>query len=175
MWLRLSLVLAAAVVTAGGCSSAPAERGHKDPVPREQVAAPSSTGPSPECSAGHHGEVLLRRLFASMSSARHVRIKQYFAPPGSFVRWWDPTVPVGTTLGYAELAKHLEGLQRAGVELKLTGFRDVPSGGVNAAGGRWFDFRVHARRDRDALRRVGSGKGAVDCVTGKLMVVVIGW
>lgn len=102
----------------------------------------------------------------------------YVVPPRDFVRWWDGTLRLSQTLTFDNgLEQHLDKLQQNGMDLTVTGFNDVgfQRGGTREEGG-GFTFGLRGRLSRGEPLRSGQalgGKGAVDCVTGKLKAVVI--
>jgi hypothetical protein len=111
-------------------------------------------------------------FLTNLNEGGRIELSEYFAPQQKFVRWWDPTVPLGRVVDRGGLAAHLDKLQRNGLYLTLRDFHAVGFQGGAEAGG-WFNFKVSGRPSENAPSKVGSGKGAVDCATGKLMAVVI--
>lgn len=93
-------------------------------------------------------------------------------------RWWDGTLRLGQTLTFDNgLEQHLGTLQQSGMDVTVTGFKDMglQGRGTRDEGG-WFTFGLRGwLLGSEALssgQSVG-GKGAVDCGTGKLKAVVI--
>jgi hypothetical protein len=123
---------------------------------------------------------VLRGFFHDLSNQRPVAevLATYVVPAQDFVRWWDGTLKPGETRTfYNGLEQHLEKLQQGGLDLTVTGFKDVgfQGRGTRDAGG-WFTFSLHGRLKKSDPRSDGrtlSNKGAVDCANGKLKVIVI--
>jgi hypothetical protein len=119
-------------------------------------------------------------FFHDLSTHRPVAevLAAYVVPAQDFVRWWDDTLKLGETRTFANgLDQHLEKLQQGGLDLTVTGFEDVgfQGSGTRDAGG-WFLFSLQGRLKRSeplSDERTLSYKGAADCDTGKLKVIVI--
>lgn len=98
----------------------------------------------------------------------------YVAPANRFIRWWDPSLDAGNTLGYSGLRSHLRELRRIGLILNLTRYTSVGMQGDSSQGW-WFNFLARGRARAGAPYRIASGKGSVDCRSGKLAALVFGW
>lgn len=159
----LAATILVTLVMIGGCKAT--EMG------RPPDARHSFTADSSECT-GRSGEAVLGALFQDIGAGRHLKFESYFGPKRSLVRWWDPTVAPGAVIGSGDLFAHLKGLQSDGASLILVSFKALGYQGGQEAGG-WFNFTFRGRMSDEKTRRVGSGKGAVDCKTSKLMTVVI--
>lgn len=150
------------------------------------LPAPGPTTTARVLCNGSAGETLLRGLLAALGAGRRVDLTAYFSPPESFVRWFDPSDPAivtflpgpgSETFTLDALQARLDKLSRAGLSARLTGFTDggYQAGAVGEEGG-WFAFDLRGRGGRSGPDSDGGGKGAVDCASGKLKVLVIdGW
>jgi hypothetical protein len=145
---------------------------------------PASTYSRPPCT-GRAGEAALRGFFSDLGAGRPVTqiLDAYVVPPEEFARWWDDTLGPGheITGGPAmpaewrdKLRRHLEDLQRAGMDFVVDKFNDVGFQGVGIDAGGWFNFRVRGQFSRGDAGRDAGGKGAADCATGRLQTIVFG-
>jgi hypothetical protein len=154
------------------------------------VITPSLTGPV-RCD-GSTAEPVVRALFADLSAGRPVQVATYFNTPRNFDIWWDPTLPSGQVITFQAgpgsntytldaLQSHLSTLRGRGITITLTklvpnGYSDHAFTGSPHPGGVFtFDARGRAKPGAPTVAG-GGGKGMVDCVTGKLVDLVIdGW
>jgi len=188
--IRWSAVVAAASLVAA-CTSGPhptAAPSRSGPPPGgggSASAPPASAAASPLLCNGTAGKTLLTGLLAELNAGRTPSVDTYFSPPIDFVRWWDPTTPevitflpgpTDNSITLDALQAHLKKLARGGFNVRLVDFTDLgyQANGVGEEGG-WFNFDVHGHATRSAAAD-GSGKGAVDCASGRLKVLVVdGW
>ena len=140
---------------------------------RSEVAStPSSVGTT-QCT-GRGGEAVLRAFFDHISHNGSDLLDAYFAPAQDFVRWWDPTRESGDVVPYTGLQEHLSRLRQDGVDVAVIGFSDQGfQGGTSGEAGGWFTFDIRGRLSKDTAVKVGNGKGAIDCRTGKLKALVV--
>jgi hypothetical protein len=173
--MRMTAVVVAVLVTLGGlagCTSSPA------PLKSSTPTSGPSAAPSTHCT-GRDGEAALRGFSRDLSNHRDVGelLAAYVAAPEDFVRWWDPSVPNGEVLTYANgLQQHLDQLERDGINLNVTGFEDAGYQGFGDEAGGWFNFGLYGRnRESEAMSggQTLGNKGAVDCATLKLKAIVI--
>jgi hypothetical protein len=76
------------------------------------------------------------------------------------------------------LQAHLDRLAHGGFAVRLVRFTDAGYGGTGATGesGGWFDFDLRGRVGGSGAAVDGSGNGAVDCLSGRLKLLVVdGW
>jgi hypothetical protein len=139
------------------------------PVPQRPASAPVCTG--------REGESVLRSFARDFNAGATNLVATYFAEQKNFVRWWDPTVPPREVVEYSGLTTHLGMLQRAGERLTVASFQEMgyQNGANGGPEGGWFSFDVRAWPGKGAAGRLAHGKGAVDCATGRLKVIVYGW
>ena len=101
----------------------------------------------------------------------------YVVPPQDFLGWFDTSLPQGRTLTFEfGLEQHLAKLQRNGLDLTVTGLKDAGyQGGRTRDAGGWFSFSLQGRLQLSEVagEQPITGKGAVDCDTGKLKAVVV--
>lgn len=165
---RTSLVLAVTLgsLTLYGCTGS---RGHA--LPSSDLPTPPSRSAS-ACSSDL-GKNAFDSFVSDLSAGHGGLVSEYFASEVAFQRWWDPTVPSGTVVAYRGLGRHLAELQRDGLHLSVTQFRDF---GLQAGPhpSRWFNFRLRGHLDSDGINRNWSGKGGASCQSGKLIAVVLG-
>ena len=126
-----------------------------------------------------------------LAAHRKISLATYFGAPRDFDIWWDPTLPSGQVITFqagpgndtvtlAALQSHLNALHGRGIRISLTklhpdGYSDHSFTGSPHPGG-VFEFDSQGRASAGAPMAGGGGKGMVDCVTGKLVDVVIdGW
>lgn len=97
------------------------------------------------------------------------------------MRWWDSTLKLSQTLTFDNgLEQHLGKLQRNGMDVTVTGFKDVGfQGRGRREEGGWFNFGLRGQLQRgepyssNGPQSLGGHKGAVDCKSGKLKAVVL--
>lgn len=169
----LAVVAVAGLISAlMSCSPTPSKSSSPPPLP---------TPAASRLCTGRAGEEPLRGFFRDLSNDRPVKevLAAYVVPPQDFVRWWDGTLRLGQTLTFSSgLEQHLDRLQQNGMDVTVTGFKDVgfDGRGTRDEGG-WFNFGLRGRLLRSeplmSEQSLGGHKGAVDCGTGKLKVVVI--
>jgi len=192
---RLTIVVIALVVVVAGATTAGTLSSRRSPRPTvgsthpALVTTPTIVGPV-RCD-GSTAEPVLRALFDAVSAGRPVSLAPYFGAPRDFDIWWDPTLPSGQVITFqagpgndtvtlAALQSHLNALHGRGIRISLTavhpdGYSDHSFTGSPHAGG-VFEFDSQGRASAGAPIAGGGGKGMVDCVTGKLVDVVIdGW
>ncbi|HEY7173475.1 MAG TPA: hypothetical protein VH442_01040 [Micromonosporaceae bacterium] len=177
-WIRWGCGLAVVAVAVAGCTS-----GDRI-VPAH--AAPRSTPPSapassaPPCT-GADGRTIVEKLFADLSRGKKIDLGTYFVDPLDFVRWVDPGAYVtflpgnDGSVNLDALQSRLDRLERQHVRVDMTEFADAGSGGdtTNHDLGGYFSFKIRIRLSAAAPMSDGTGKGAIDCVTKKIKVMVI--
>lgn len=148
-----------------------------------------ATGPTakPVLCNGTAGRDLVTGLLADLTAGRRADVATYFSPPVAFVRWWDPTAPevitfmpgpTDNSVTLDGLQAHLDDLAHGGFAGRIVGFVDQGYAGtqtVNEAGG-WFSFTLRGHATQAGANADGDGKGAVDCASRKLKILVVdGW
>ena len=185
------IAVAGAVALLTACTSGrpPAPAPSTSPPPPSGGGSGSNVAPSASpallCN-GTGGKALLTGLLADLNAGRTPALATYFSPPIDFVRWWDPTTPEvitflpgpgSGTVTLDALQAHLEELAGGGFSVRLVDFADAGYQGSaqNGDAGGWFEFDLRGHSAGTATRD-GGGKGAVDCASGRLKVLVVdGW
>jgi hypothetical protein len=178
VWLALLL----AFVTVGCTRDGNREQESAGATSRRQpattlVPAVSRMATAPQACTAQGTTALVKGFFGALSSGRVLALNEFFAPVPRF-RWYSVSAPPGvrlnrsamdrgTLLGY--LARRQGSHERIDVEqVTFNGYRATDHTG---------HFAMELRRRADDVsggwQRL-SGKGAVDCGSGKLMVVSIG-
>jgi hypothetical protein len=176
---RSGVAIAAAAVALAGCTSS-----DRVPVPAP-AAAPPVSAPAPATTAppctGADGQTVVKKLFNDLSHGRKIDLRTYFVAPLDFVRWIDPGAYVtflpadDGSVTLAALQSRLDRLERQHVNIALTEFADGGYAGdaLNNDAGGWFSLRIRLRLSAAAQTSDGTGKGAIDCMTKKIMVMVL--
>ena len=155
---RSAAVLAIWIIIAALSACSGSGGGHTD-------LSPSPT-PSPAVSrcSGSDGSNLLRQFSTEFNAGSPKVVSRYFTDSGHFTRWWDPSLPSGTTISrLGQLASHLRSLFERGRRLPAAAqFHAEEQRGRDS--GAWFQFASGSKF---------SGKGAVDCASKRLSVLVI--
>jgi hypothetical protein len=141
------------------------------------ASATSTTAGVPQACKAAGTTALVKGFFAALSQGRVGDLERFFAPPVRFqwysngvepgVRLDEPARDRSTLLGYLQQRQAMR--EHIVVEaVDFNGYRDAD---------RTAHFRMLLRRAADDIpggpRQLG-GKGAVDCDTGRLMVISIG-
>jgi hypothetical protein len=176
---RSGVAIAAAAVALAGCTSSdrvlvPA------PVAAPPVSAPAPATSAPPCT-GADGEAVVKKLFNDLSHGRQIDLGTYFVAPLEFVRWVDPGAYVtflpadDGSVTLAALQSRLDRLERQHMNIALTEFADGGYAGdsLNNDVGGWFSLRIRLRLSAAAPTSDGTGKGAIDCTTKKIKVMVL--
>jgi hypothetical protein len=176
---RSGLAIAAAAVALSGCTSSdrvlvPA------PAAAPPITAPAAVTSAPPCT-GADGEAVVNELFNDLSRARKIDLGTYFVAPLDFVRWVDPGAYVtflpadDGSVTLTALQSRLDGLERHHVSIALTEFADDGYAGdaLNNDIGGYFSLRIRLRLSAAAPTSDGTGKGAIDCATKKIKILVL--
>lgn len=171
--LVLGLVVAACQGDGSGARSAGPVSGVPTTVGR-QGSQPA--GGAPACTA-MATTALLKRFFAAHSAGQIKDLDAYFAPASRFL-WYANGVPPGLRLngGAQDRGSLLGFLQRRQARHERITVDSVGFNGYRASD-RTGHFGMLLRRTADDLPggpQLLGGKGAVDCDSGRLMVVGIG-
>jgi len=172
--LLVGLVVAASLA---GYTDRPAARAPDQPDPPATTGAPATAASGvPAACTARGTPALVRRFFRALGAGRVDQLDPFFAPAGRF-QWYSNSVPPGRRLDDATDRASLLGYLRhrqarheriAVVAVDDIGYRDSD---------RTAHFAMLLRRRADDLpggpQPLG-GNGAVDCDSGRLMVVGIG-
>jgi hypothetical protein len=172
---RSGAAIAVAVVALTGCTST------DRPIATPRVSAQAPVTSAPPCT-GADGEAIVKKLFDDLSRGKKIDLGTYFVAPLDFVRWVDPGAYVtflpanDGSVTLAALQSRLDGLERQHISIALKEFADGGYAGdvINNDLGGWFSFKARLRLNAAAPTSDASGKGAIDCATKKIKVMVLG-
>jgi hypothetical protein len=116
-----------------------------------------------------------------LNRGKKIDLATYFVAPLDFVRWVDPGAYVtflpgnDGSVNLDALQSRLDRLEQQHTRIDVTKFFDDGYGGdaINHDVGGYFSFKIRIRLSTSAPTSDGTGKGAIDCATKKIKVMVI--
>jgi len=169
---------AAATAALTACTSTDQVVPTRPAPPSAPAAGPAST--APPCT-GAGGETVVKNLFDDLNRGKKIDLATYFVAPLDFVRWVDPGAYVtflpgnDGSVNLDALQSRLDRLEQQHTRIDMTKFFDGGYGGdaINHDVGDYFSFKIRIRLNASAPTSDGTGKGAIDCATKKIKVMVI--
>lgn len=173
-WLPVLLVavLAAIVITMVTRNSSKPSASPATHPPTRGRSASSARPTTPATCTPRQTESRLRAFVEDFNAGKD-DATSYFAWPGQFERWWDPTLPLGGDLhgrtGYTQLEPQLRSLHDAGIRLAFASFSGWPndSNSIGFVLGERHVSRTHSPPEPMV------GHGDLDCASGRFTTLVV--